>query len=419
MSLVEQDSRRASPVPSPRAFAIGDALLSPPLYSPQTEASSIVSYHSASTLTWLRTLLPGLALADSDIAGHAQTNTVRLAAGIAEIAAARAGYELALISVGSVDCEETTRGVAPAPATGVTAIEHIVGTLLRAAIRPVLLLPPPHPLFANGLFADRFISISATLRRLARQFPEIVLVDPTAKLKRRDGFGIEPQPELVEADGSGRPTIAGAFVLAELIADRLVAALPACDLAQPGVPDGIPLLAPAAGGTAGEPPEGFSLETEHAGGIAARLRPAVAPDGRPGLRIEAGGRYASPWPFLRINRDLPPSRLEGLGAGSEITASAEIAIAHAAQGLASVSLQLTPVWRDGYVGASSSEFYGQRQIGSGRIRLLRTPTVRLPGPLQRLTLSLMLHFLPGTERIADGAVDVFSVRFSRSSPGAP
>lgn len=402
--------------PALRAFAVGDALLSPPLHSQQTEASSIVSYHPASALTWLRSLLPGLTLEDTDIAGRAQTSTVRLAAGIKEIAEAYAGYDLALVSVGSIDCEETTRGAAPAPAASVTAIEHIVGTLLRAAIRPVLLLPPPHPLFANGLFADRFISVSATLRRLARQFPEIVLVDPTERLKRRDGFGIEPQPDLVEADGSGRPTIAGAFALAELIADSLLTALPACGLAQPAVADGVPLLPLAADGTVGELPEGFLLETGHAGGIAARLGQAVASDGQPGLRIETEGRYTSPWPFVRINHDLPPSHLEGLSTDSEITASAEVAIAHAAQGLASVSLQLTPVWKDGYAGATSSEFYGQRQIGSGRIRLLRTPTVRLPGPLQRLSLSLMLHFLPGTERIADAAVDVLSIRFSLSKP---
>ena len=402
--------------PAPRAFAIGDALLSPPLYSQQTETSSVVSYHPASTLTWLRALLPGLALADRDIAGRAQVDTVRLAVGIEEIATAYAGYDLALVSVGSVDCEETTRGVAPAPATGVAAIEHIVGTLLRAAIRPVLLLPPPHPLFANGLFADRFIAVSATWRRLARQFPEIILVDPTEPLKRPEGFGIEPRPDLVEADGSGRPTIAGAFALAELIADRLLSALPACGLAQPAVADSA-LLLPST--EAGELPEGFSLETAHAGGIAARIGPAVAPAGRPGLRIEAQGSYTSPWPFVRIVHALPPSCLESLGIGSEIAASAEVAITHAARGLASVSLQITPVWQDGYVGASSSEFYGQQQIGSGRIRLLRTPPVRLPGPLQRLSLSLMLHFLPGTERIADAAVDVLSIRFGLSRPEGP
>jgi len=401
---------------APRAFAIGDALFSPPLYSKRNETSSLVSYHPALTLTWLRTLLPGLALEDRNITGQPQTNTIGLASNIESITAAHAGYDIALVSVGSVDCEETTRGVAPAPAAGVAALEHIVGSLRRAGIRPILLLPPPHPLFANGLFADRFISVSATLRRLARQYPEIIVVDPTDTLKRQNGFGIEPQPDLVEADGSGRPTIAGALALAELIADRLLTVLPACGIAPSA--DVCDTLLPlrALDSEGAELPEGFSLETAQAGGITARLGPAATPDGRTGLRIEAEGSYTSPWPFLRINHALPPSVLEGLGSGSEIAASAEVVIVRAAQGLASVSLQLTPVWQDGYVGTSSSEFYGQRQLGSGRFGLLRTPPVRLPGPLKRLTLSLMLHFLPGTGRIADAAVDLLSLRLHRSAP---
>ena len=105
--------------------------------------------------------------------------------------------------------------------------------------------------------------------------------------------------------------------------------------------------------------------------------------------------------------------------GSEIGAEAEIRIRPTTQGLASVALQLTPVWQNDYIGLNSSEFFGRAQIGTGRIKLLRTPRFHLPGPLQRLSVSLLMHFLPGADLIADADVDVLSIALKRSDPPAP
>lgn len=414
MSITQHAVRRGSVItPGLRAFAVGDALVSPPAYKQQTKSTSVLGYHSSSMLTWLRTMLPGLELEDQDIIGQAGTNTARLAAGIEEVVAARADYDLALVSVGLADSEETTRGVAPSSTEGVAAIERIVATLLRAAIKPVLLLPPPHPLFANGLFADRFIGVSATMRRLARQYPQIILVDPTNRIKRPDGFGIEPQPDL--ADTGGKLTIAGAFALAELVADALLAALPEAGLASSRDSGGEALLPIARGMRSGLLPSGCSLDASKAGGLVAKAMRSE----QGGLRIKASGFYSSQWPLVRLHRTLPPSVFEGLVKGSEIGAEAEIRIRPTTQGLASVALQLTPVWQNDYIGLSSSEFFGRAQIGTGRIKLLRTPRFHLPGPLQRLSVSLLMHFLPGADLIADADVDVLSIALKRSDPPAP
>ncbi len=414
MLLVQKIPFPPAPASPLRAFAIGDAFLAPPRYDARSATTPIVSYQSASTSGCLRAILPGLALEDADIAGRATMNTVSLAAEIDAIAAAHSGHDLALVSVGLVDCEQTIRGVAPEHQASVAALERIVGALLHAGIRPVMLLPPPHPLFANGLFAERFICVSATLRRLARQFPELILVDPTETMKQPGGFGIDPRPDFVDADQGGKLTVAATFVLAELIADALIAAFPAADLAGRRELEGEALLSfeqrASSDVPAGGVPAGFVLDETHAGGIAADA--AVLLGEVPRLRVRASGTYSSQWPFLRLHRALQPSLIESFAKGSPIAAEAAIGIDSAARGLASVSLQLTPVWETGYVGLSSSEFHGQLQIGSGRIRQLRTPVFLLPGPLKALSVSLMMHFLPGTERTAEAVIDVMAIHLA-------
>ena len=396
-----------------RAFAIGDSLLGPPLYHLRSATTDIVSYQPASVPAALRRILPGLMLDDGDIIGRDGVNTTGLAGEIDAIVAARAGYDLALVSVGLCDCEQTTRGVAPEPAATVAALERIVGSLLRASIRPVLLLPPPHELFANGLFADRFICVSATLRRLARQFPELILVDPTDRLKRPGSFGIEPRADLAET--GGKLTIAGAFGLAELIVDALLAACPSGLLDRPHEPGSIILLPSPPEAAADDTSTKFVLDGVAAGGMAADA--TITSTGP--ARIRARGNYSSQWPFLKLQRAVQASCLENLVPGDSIAATAEIRIGERSQGLASVSLQITPVWETGYAGVSSCEFHGQMQIGDGRMRLLQTPRFALPAPLKALNIALMMHFQPATDGTAEATVDVMSIELAHRAASRP
>lgn len=403
-----------------KLLAIGDAVLEPPLYRRNDQGTPVAAYRGNSPLTWLRTILPQAELDDTSIFAVPGSTTAATAELVDKLPDISGGFDAVLVSIGLQDCFQTILGIAPSPEQTVASIEQIVNAAVSAQTRPILIVPPPCPQFSNGLFADRYLAISATLRRIARQRREVILVDATDRLKDPDAFGIEPAPDMASGDDHGRLSTKGATVLAEAIAEAVIEAFGLDRSAYAGVAladDALnenPLLRGTKGSlngafAIGKVPDGYVLNSEHSGGIRA-FSGTGNTSGRPqSCRLSAHGRYNSNYPFIRLDHPLAQERFSVIEPGDHIEALAEFTLGENRGSLAAIQLQLAPAWSKGFIGLRSVEFTGDLLIGESDHGVIRTPPFAIPAPLEKLFVSLVLFFKPGTDLEADAMIDVHSL----------
>lgn len=402
-------------------LAVGDGLVGP--MAPRGAGAGAVarSFDPAHSLTWLRVIMPGLDLAEEDALGQPGETTTASAARLGDILARRRRPAAVIVSCGTADCLATMRGVAPRAEDSVAALESLAGQILATGAIPVFIVPPPSPFFANGLFADRFVAIAATLRRIARQDGRVALVDPTRALGLRGAHGIEPDP--VHADpADGRLTETGAFRLAGCIAETLRSRL---SWAAVHVADGLvkadainpnPSLRGGEGtilsGASGTCASECRLDAHGTGGV--RVEASVLPGGTQRLRLS--GPCAPGGGFVRLFQDVTPDGLRALGKGDIIEASCDFDLRGPVRGIGALCLLATPVWATNFAGLHSQVHAGGPGIAEPRRGRLRTPVFRLPGHPARLHLSLSVHLSAGESRLVAGDLDIRSLMVRRVDP---
>jgi hypothetical protein len=173
-----------------RLAAIGDGLIGPLVHAKRDPAGHNRSFVDNRFINWLRVLLPGVKLDDDAVFGVPGETTVAVAGRAQAVLDLDPVPDAVLISAGTEDCLATIRGVAPAADQTVGALEAMASKFSAVGITPIFVLPPPCQLFSNGLFADRFVAIAATLRRMHEREKRIELVDATGVLMRPSSFGI-------------------------------------------------------------------------------------------------------------------------------------------------------------------------------------------------------------------------------------
>jgi hypothetical protein len=336
-----------------------------------------------------------------------------------------AGYDSALISVGLQDSFRTMTGTAPAADKTVSSLEEIAAMLIAASVEPVFIVPPPCQQFENGLFADRYLAVSATLRRLARQNKRISLIDATDRLKDPEAFNLVPRDGVALGGDHGLLTAAGAILLAQIAATVIEHAFSL----PPYVPNGQALASEALnsnpqlkgkGGALngtfalGKVPDFYTLDSQHGGGLRAFSSSGQRKDADAPCRISVHGRYSSDYPFIRLMHTLPADNVSRLKAGDNIEAVAEFTVAAERRNLAAIQIQLVPVWSTGYIGLRSLEFTGQTLAEFLDHGVVRTPPFAIPAPLDKLSVSLVLYFKPGKNIEADATIDLHSVVVRKS-----
>ena len=170
------------PFPAFRLAAIGDGLIGPLSRSGRAEAGLERLFIENRFINWLNVILPGAEIPEKFVYGVPGETTVAVAKRVHAILELDPRPQAVLICVGTVDCMASIRGIAPKPEATVDALETTAAELLGAGIQPIFIIQPPCELFSNGLFADRFVFIAATLRRIAEQDTRIGLIDPTNAL---------------------------------------------------------------------------------------------------------------------------------------------------------------------------------------------------------------------------------------------
>lgn len=190
----------------PIVGAIGDETV-------ETEVSDFPSF-----LSCLASLREDLMVSSEAVITLKNGTTADVAALLPKVAKLTPRPHAMLVCVGLEDCRRTTTGTAPTMARSRAALETIADRLLESGTTPVFIIPRPSVMFSNGLFADRFIAIAATMRYLATK-PGIMLVDATRDLMKQRAYGVEPDPSLVDANG--RLTAVGNKKLAAAVAAAL------------------------------------------------------------------------------------------------------------------------------------------------------------------------------------------------------
>jgi hypothetical protein len=312
------------------------------------------------------------------------------------------------------------RGMAPPPDASIAVLESVADVMLGAGMKPVFLVPPPSRHFSNGLFADRYVTLAATLRRLARRDARIGLVDPSTTMAQPGAFGIEPASGLFHQDEGVLPTPAGALRLAIATAAELRKFLPDADRPHSNLTN---VLNPNPGlrgnlgsvgveGAAGDVASDFRLESHGLSAVDCRAK--VLEGG--GQRINLSGRYSTGWSFVRLVQSVAADTVGTIAKGDRIEAVASVSLRGDVENVAAISLTATPVWRDGYVGLHSHDYAGGAGTGLAYAAELRTPTFNIPAPLSKLHLSLSLYLRPGSELEIDAELDVSSLALRRLAP---
>jgi hypothetical protein len=397
--------------------ALGDGLIGPIVHVSSSPGGNGRTLDQGRFLTWLRILMPGLDLPDDAVYGRPGAMTTGIAAQVVEVTDRDPRPAAVLICAGTEDCLATMRGVAPSADETVAALEAIAAQLLAADVAPVFIVPPPCRHFSNGLFADRYVTIAATLRRMSRQDDRISLIDPTEILAERRAFGIEPDPRYAAAGADGRLSELGAFRLAERAAERLrsllptTAAEPPCHHAFEGAVNDNPSLSGDLGvvlpdAAQGRCASGYRLEGHQTGG--ARIEARVAADIHSGARqrLSFSGRYTTKWGFVRLSQDVPLQNLDPLKEGDVIEAFCDLELKGQIQSIAAIAVHATPVWKTNFIGLHSQNYAGGAGVGVPFHGRLRTPRFRLPEKPTRLHVSLSVHLTPGEQRAAQGEIGI-------------
>lgn len=396
--------------------AIGDDLIGPMIESGRRDAGLERLFVSRRVTTWLQALRPDIGIDEHAVFGFPGATTVDIAKRTVAILDLPARPHAVLISVGLDDCRCAVKGTAPAAPDSVRAIEMIALEFATAGIRPVFIVPPPSPLFSNGLFADRFIAIAATLRRLAAT-GRIDLVDATAALTKRRAFGIEPDPRYVTGGENAQLSEAGAMRLAGEVARVLPAssAIPASDCDAQEALNENPHLSGAQGvvgtgiASGSTCATGYALEAHQIGGATINAGVGRRPDGA-AQRIAFSGRYTSPWAMIRLQQDFTTRAIDGVASGDTIEASCDVSLAGPLANIAAVSLHATIAWDNDFIGLHSSRYAGGGGLCMPFAGRFRTPTFALPADVRKLHVAVDIHLVPGTDLAARGYVDIRSIR---------
>lgn len=400
-----------------RLAVIGDGLVGPMLRSGRGQAGLERQFAANCPLTWLMRIRPGLDIGPDRIFAAPGATTVALAGRVPDILDLQPRPDAALISAGLEDCLQTIRGIAPSMEEAADAFETIASELLAAGIEPIFIVPPPCAQFSNGLFADRYVAVAATLRRIAERHG-LHLVDATPALLKPRARGIEPDERYVSTAGDGALSELGAFRMAGEIAqvvDRPSVAKPA-PLGGEGALNANPTLTGKRGvlltqAVGGHCATGYSIDAHQTGG--ATITSAVR-DGSQHLRFS--GRYSSQWGFVRLSQHVAARIVETLERGDEIEALCDFALSGPVENIAAVSLHATAVWDNDFIGLHSSHYVGGPGVPEPHAGRLRTPSFKLPGRLKKLHVSLQVHLRPGTDLEAKGKLALHAIALRRTAP---
>lgn len=395
-----------SPSPGVVLAGVGDHLLEAGLAS---EPGSL-GYRSDRLAGWLRMLLPDVVTSETSMLGEAGVTAPQMLERLNAFLPTASRTGIVLLSAGLEDCRATMRGVAPSSEASIAAIEAAAVITVAAGSTPVFVLPPPSPLFANGLFAERYVTLAATLRRLARHDPRIGVVDPTSRMTRARAFGIEPEPGLVREAGELTP--AGAYRLAVAVTGGLRTIAPAASALTP--PDGKPLNHnPWLDGGIASPvleagctcAAGYAIDTQSLASL--RVSGCALEGG--GQRLGLSGRLVHPSGFIRLSHALDPERLSLLAAGDGLEASAEIVLRGVVGPVSAVRVHATPVWDGGFIGLHSHDHAGRSGFDGALQARLCTPRFRVPARLKRLHVSLTAHLHGFAGAPIDAELDIRSL----------
>ncbi|AMJ61167.1 hypothetical protein AXW83_13455 [Bosea sp. PAMC 26642] len=370
---------------------------------------------------WLRIMAPWVVLPETRVFELPGATSVGVAAGLDPVLALAGKIDAVLICAGLHDCFATMTGTAPPPAETAASFETVATKLLDRGMTPIFVVPPPCPQFANGLFADRYIAIAATLRRLARQDKRIGLIDVARVLVGERAHGQEPDPRFATGDMAGTLTPAGAFRLAQAAVKALAGMSPrlfpgkALPGTAPETPhDALnpnPTLAGTTGTLAGEGvsgvcADGFLLAAHGLSGLTLSAESGVS-DARPaGQRLRFGGRSSSSWGLVKLSQSIDGAQLASLAPGDVIDAECAFALQAPVEGIASVSLQLTPVWQSGYCAHVSGHYSGDAGLPEAHAGVLSVPGFTVSAPLTKLGISLVVNIRPGADIPVSGLLDV-------------
>lgn len=429
-------AKAAAPQPfSPVRFvAFGDDLIGPGEVV-LTRDGTVERFFTPDHFTsWLRVLAPWIALPEARLFSLPGATSVKVAAGLEPVLALAGKVDAVLICAGLHDCFAMMTGTAPPAAETVASFEGMAAKLLDAGMIPVFVVPPPCPQFVNGLFADRYIAIAATLRRLARQDRRIGLIDVAGKLVGARAFGIEPESRFATGDDRGTLTPDGAFAFAQAATKALAALAPRLfpGKALPGTAPGTPLDAlnpnPTLSGTSGTLSgegvsgacaDGYTLASHGLAGMTLVAESGSSPDIPAGQRLRFGGRATSSWGLVKLSQTLAPDVLASLAPGDMIEAECAFALQGPVETLASVSLQLTPVWQNGYCAHVSGHYAGDARVCEAHSGVLSVPAFTVKTPLAKLGVSLVVHLRPGTELPVSGLLDVRRIAIRRVAAPPP
>ncbi len=369
----------------------GDGLAGPIAVTHREDGRVERAFAADCFATWAAALAPSIVIDEDHVVAMPGATVPAADRRIGELTAMAGRVDAALVVLGLADCFAMTRGTAPPFAETEQAFQAIARALLAVGIRPIFVVPPPCPDFANGLFADRYIAIAATLRRMAREDLSVGLVDATTDLVRPDASGIEPDPAFATGDGEGRLLPGGAFRLGRAVAATLARYQAEGSVAaRPRLPADVVAM----------PLNDAVLDTAYADGIETVLQ---ARPGRGSLVFR--GVYTSDWHFLRLVLPVPEAMAAILGPGDVIEASCPYLLDGDATNVAAVSLQVLPVWSNGYIGLRSWSYAGGDACLPVHAGVLQTPPFVLPERPVRMSLSISVHLLAGARRRVDAALE--------------
>jgi hypothetical protein len=397
-----------------RLAAVGDGYVGPFLHAKRGASGLERWFVDGCFVNWLRVLMPEAELPERSVFGDPGTTTVALAKRLKEILALAPQPQAALICVGTEDCMASTRGGAPSPEASAGALAHFANELAAGGVRPIFIIPPPNIMFANGLFADRFIALAAILRRICRVDDRFALIDPTSALMKPRAFGVEPDPRFAKAVDPGRLTDLGAFRLAQDVAERLRVILPlpkgVRSIGNQAAVNANPYLNGRSGAIrceaiTGRCPTGYRIDSHGLGGARVKVSRSAG-DGR---RLQFAGAYSTGWGFVRLSQEIGADTLDTFSPGDAIEARCDMRLEGSSASLAAVCLNVTAVWENDYVALCSGRYVGGPGLGEDYAGCLQTPAFTPPGRLKKLHVALQAHLAPAENTRIDASVDIGSV----------
>ena len=403
-----------------RLAAIGDGLIGPLVLTGRGVTGRVRTFVDNRFLKWLRVILPGAELAEHAVFGTPGGTTVAVAKRAQAVLDLDPPPHAVLICAGLDDCLATIKGLAPRPEETVDALEALATKFVAARIMPIFVVPPPCVLFSNGLFADRYVAIAATLRRMHERKNGSGLVDPTGILMRRRSPGIEPDPRYVKAGSDGQLSSLGAFRVAQEVARQLRATFPQTSLRPSLFPQGVealnenPFLVGSRGRIATDAASGccasgYYTKALHMGGSRIQAITSDARKGRVAQRLIFSGRYTTQWALVQLYQEIDADTVNDLVTGDIIEAICEFDLAGPVVNIAAVSLHATAVWDNDFIGLHSGQYVGGPGVSEAHGGYLRTPQFTLPAKLKKLHVSIHVNLLPGVNLTSGGQLDIRSI----------